>query len=68
MSGEMEQVIEVHKVIGVEPDDGGRVALLFEGGGSTTISVSKQIQMGIDGPGVLRYYDSGREEFDKTEG
>ncbi|ASZ78803.1 hypothetical protein 2050H1_037 [Serratia phage 2050H1] len=68
MSEELDEVIEVHKIVGVEPDDGGRVALLFEGGGSTTISVSKQIQMGIDGPGVLRYYGSGREEFDKIEG
>uniref|UniRef100_A0AAU8KZU4 KTSC domain-containing protein n=1 Tax=Serratia phage Kevin TaxID=3161161 RepID=A0AAU8KZU4_9CAUD len=64
----METIIESHKVVTVGLDEGGRVTLKFSDGTSTTISVSKQIQMGIDGPGVLNYYDSGREEFNRTEG
>lgn len=64
----METIIESHKVVSVELDEGGRVSLKFDNGGGTTISVSKQIQLGIDGPGVLNYYDNGREEFNKTEG
>ncbi|AYP28290.1 hypothetical protein HWB92_gp032 [Serratia phage vB_SmaA_3M] len=64
----METIIESHKVQSVGVDEGGRATLKFDNGTSTTISVSKQIQLGVYGPGVLNYYDSGREEFTKTEG